>query len=267
MPVDASNLCNPKYGYDLVVATTLATINSGLKQLLAETVQPINHSCFLVEKNTGNPAGQISLEDLVKTNNVNPFDIPADTPYSDPRIAALTDALFYVGIKIQMGLPPGVFPKDLPPAVTLGNSASTVGFNLLCSQFTVVQNAPPSGWGAEGHWNVWSQPSGKPWYISTKVNLVVADLNKELDTPYFNSGPNEKAFLKRQLENLSATAFRLQQLLFDLDNASLEGLPIIEGIPSDSNAATVLYKSFISLYSTAAKERGLPPLLVAATVQ
>jgi hypothetical protein len=47
------------------------------------------------------------------------------------------------------------------------------------------------------------------------------DLDKSLDTPYFNTHPDEKLALQRQLENLSATAFSLQQLLFDLDNAAL----------------------------------------------
>ncbi|KAI1823536.1 hypothetical protein F4861DRAFT_549638 [Xylaria intraflava] len=268
MPVDGSYLSSQKYGYDFVVATTQASINSGLLTFLAEGGQPVVYLCFLVDPQTGNPNKQVSLEELIEsTNGVNPFDIPAGTPYDDPRIAPCTTALFNVGIKMQIGLPPGVLPKNLPPMVTLGSSAYSVGVNLYCSQFTVIQNSPPSGWGSPGTWNVWSQPSGTPWYITSKVNLVMADLNKQLDTPYFNNHPDEREALKRQLENLSGTAFSLQQLLFDLDNAALQDLPQIGGIPSDSNAAYVLTRSWTSIYSTTAKERGWPLLAVTATVQ
>ncbi|KAJ2995714.1 hypothetical protein NUW58_g1195 [Xylaria curta] len=268
MPVDGSYLSSPKYGYDFVVATTQASINSGLAAFLAEGDQPTLYLCFLVDPLTGNPTDEVTLEELLdKTNGINPFDIPAGTPYTDPRIAPLTTALFCVGIKIQIGLPPGIAPKNLPPIVSLGSNASNVVFNLFCSEFTVIQNQPPSGWGSTGTWNVWSQPSGQPWYITTHVNLVMADLDKELDTPYFNSHPDEKAALKRQLENLSATAFSLQQLLFDLDNAALQDVPTFGGIPPNSNADIVLQKSFTSIYSKAAKERGWPLLSVTATVQ
>ncbi|KAI0972305.1 hypothetical protein F4678DRAFT_471847 [Xylaria arbuscula] len=267
MPVDASNLSSAKYGYDFVVATTQASINSGLLQFLAEGNQPVVYLCFLVDPQTGNPNEQITLEDLIeRSNGVNPFDIPASTSYDDPRIAPLTTALFNVGIMMQIGLPPGVLPKNLPPMVTLGSSASDVGFNLYCSKFTVIQNQPSTGWGNPGSWNVWSQPSGTPWYITTEVNLVMADLDKQLNTPYFNNHPDEREALKRQLENLSATAFSLQQLLFDLDNASLQDVPKFGGIPTDSNAAYVLGKSWTTIYSTTAKERGWPLLSVTATV-
>ncbi|KAI0545801.1 hypothetical protein F4679DRAFT_449056 [Xylaria curta] len=268
MPVDASYLSSEKYGYDFVVATTQASINSGLLAFLSEGNQPVLYLCFLVDPQTGNPSTQVTLDELIESSNgVNPFDIPAGTPYTDPRIAPLTTALFNIGIKMQIGLPPGVLPKNLPPMVTLGSSATDVGLKLYCSQFTVIQNSPPSGWGSPGTWNVWSQPLGTPWYITTEVDLTVANLDKALNTPYFNSHPDEKLALQRQLENLSATAFSLQQLLFDLDNAALQDLPQFGGIPADSNAAYVLGKSWTTIYSTAAKERGWPLLSVTATVQ
>ncbi|KAI1433598.1 hypothetical protein GGR50DRAFT_695934 [Xylaria sp. CBS 124048] len=268
MPVDASFLSSEKYGYDFVVATTQASINSGLLTFLAEGGQSVVYLCFLVDPQTGNPNKQVSLDELLQsTNGVNPFDIPAGTSYDDPRIAPCTTALFNIGIKMQIGLPPGVLPKNLPPMVSLGSNAYSVAVNLYCSQFTVIQNSPPAGWGNPGTWNVWSQPSGTPWYITANVNLVMADLDKQLDTPYFNNHPDEREALKRQLDNLSSTAFSLQQLLFDLDNASLQDVPQIGGIPGNSNAAYVLTHSWTTIYSTTAKERGWPLLAVTATVQ
>ena len=145
---EKSYLSSLQYGYDFVVSTTQASINSGLLEYLNNNMQPVSYLCFLVDRNTGNPHGSISLEKLlVRTNGVNPFDIPAGTPWADdPRIRVLTEAGFPCGLKIQMGLPPGILPKDLPhPVVILGSSANNVQFTMYCSQFSVIQNSPPSG--------------------------------------------------------------------------------------------------------------------------
>ncbi|KAJ8122436.1 hypothetical protein ONZ43_g1370 [Nemania bipapillata] len=267
MSMNQSYLSNLKYGYDFVVTTTQASINSGLVGFMAEGKQPVKCMCFLANE-SGNLAEQVTLEELLeKTKNINPFDIPTDTPIDDDRIKSLNEARFCVGIKIQIGIPPGVLPKDLPPIVELGNSPSNVRFNMFCSEFTVIQYQPAGGYRKEGSWKVWSQPPSKPWHIQTEVNLVVADLNKELDTPYFRDHPDEMKALQRQLDNISAEAFSLQQLYFDLDNAALQAVPVLEGIPPGSDAATALEKSFIGLYSKTSKERGWPLVSVAAVME
>lgn len=126
----------------------------------------------------GNPTTEISLDELkARTGGIDPFEIPEGTDYNDPRITTLTKNRFVVGLKLKIGLPPGVMPKAMPPIVDLGSSANNVRFNLFCSEFQVIQNSPPSGFGGQGSWNVWSQPSGTPWYFSTTVNLVYKDLD------------------------------------------------------------------------------------------
>ncbi|KAH8429184.1 uncharacterized protein LDX57_006853 [Aspergillus melleus] len=263
MDATDSFLSNAKYGYDFVVSTTQASINSDLLLFLSESQQPVQYLCFLADENS-NPTNMITLDELLKlTDNINPFDIPKGTDYADAKITKLTAARFMVGIQIQMGLPPGVMPKNLPPIVDLGDDAKTVKFNMFCSQFTVIENTPGNGW-TPGTWNVWSQPSGDPWYVQVNVDLVVADLDKELDTPYLNNHPELKAQLKAQLMNLSSTAFSLQQLVFDLDNAVLQTVPRFEGIPAGSQAEGILQRSFVSTYSDIAKSFGLPLVSVTA---
>lgn len=203
---------------------------------------------------------------MTQTGGVNPFDIPAGTSTEDPRIQTLTKNLFCVGVKIKMGIPSGVLPADLPPVVTLGNSANNVTFNMFCSELEVIQNMP-GAWGTAGSWNVWSQPSGSPWYIETTVDLTNSDLDNELNTAYFNQHPKQQKAILAQLENMSSTAFSLQQLLFDLDNAVLQTVPTFEGIPPSSNAQYVLETSFVNCYSTAAKNYGEPLVAVTAVVQ
>ena len=263
-PSKQSFLSSPKFGYDFVVATTQASINSGLKEYINAVDQPMTYLCFLADSK-GNPTIELSLDDLLaKTGGINPFDIPDGTPYNDPRISTLTQNMFVVGLKIKLGLPSQILPKDLPSVVDLGNSANNVQFNLLCSEFQIIQNSPPSGFGSAGSWNVWTQPADTAWYFSTKVNLVYKDLDLELDTPYFNNNPQKKQELIVQLKNLGSGAFSLQQLLFDLDNAALQSIPTIKGLDPGSDAGLILTKSFMNLYFQTAKTHGEPILSVHA---
>ncbi|KAE8344589.1 hypothetical protein BDV24DRAFT_160329 [Aspergillus arachidicola] len=264
MDANASNLSDSRYGYDFVVATTQASINSTLLGYLRHNPQPENYLCFLANQN-GDPSSMISLEQLLAlTDNVNPFDIPDGTACNDPRILALTRARFIIGNKIQMGLPPGILPRDLPPVVTLGSSATNVRFRMFCSQFTVIQNTPPGGFNQSGNWNVWGQDPGTPWRVETNVDLVIKDLDRELNTPYLNKHPDIKERLWNQLNNLSGTAFSLQQLLFDLENAVLQSVPRFPGVPPGSEAQSALQRSFVSLWSASVKDHGFPLVSIVA---
>lgn len=264
MPADQSNLSSSKYGYDFVVATTQESINAGLREYLYKVPQEPKVLCFLAD-DTGNPTKLIELEELKKrTDGIDPFDIKNDTDYSDSRITKLTKQGFEVGLRLKLGLPPGVKPKDLT-IVDLGSSANNVRFNLYCSELTIIQNTPAGGFSPKGSWKVWSQPSGKPWYFSTTVNLVYKDLDSKLNTPYFNNHPEEKQKILAQLNNLGDAAFSLRQLLFDLDNAALESLPHVEGLEEGSNAKSALDKSF-GVYLDQAREHGEPVLSVHAEI-
>jgi hypothetical protein len=260
-----SDLSSSKYGYDYVVATTQASINSGLLQYLANANEPTSYLCFLAD-DKGNPTTEVTLDQLMsQTGGVNPFEIPDGTSYDDERITTLTKNMFVAGVQVKLGLPPGIMPTDLPPVVDLGTSASSVTFNLLCSEFTVIQNSPPSGFGGSGSWSVWSQPSGQAWYFSTTVDLVFSGLDS-LNTTYFKNHPDQQKALLAQLDNLSGSAFSLQQLLFDLDNAAVQSMPTISGLPAGSDAAAVLTKSFLGVYFTAMKNYGEPLIAVHAVV-
>ena len=267
MDATSSYLTAPQYGYDFVLSTTQASINANLLQYLDESDQPEQYICYLADPDTGNPAEQITLEDLIAKSGFNPFDIPDQADTTGDAIKALTAQRFLVGIRIRIGLPPDVEFSKLPTVVTLGDDVKQVRFNMLCSDFTVIQNSPPNGWGGGGRWDVWSQPDGDFWSVSTNVNLKIADLDNELSTPYFQNHPQEKQAILDQLKNLSGSAFSLQQLLFDLDNASLQSNTSFGGIDPASNAYVILQKSFINLWSKAAAEKGQPLVSVVAVNQ
>ncbi|KAF5571494.1 hypothetical protein FPANT_13540 [Fusarium pseudoanthophilum] len=88
MAPSQSNLSNPKYLYDFVVATSQESINSGLVQYLQNTgnKQPYTYLCFLADEN-GEPTEEVSLEEILKrSGGVSPFDIPDGTDWKDERI-------------------------------------------------------------------------------------------------------------------------------------------------------------------------------------
>ncbi|PYI06803.1 hypothetical protein BO78DRAFT_367819 [Aspergillus sclerotiicarbonarius CBS 121057] len=265
MSSKSSYLSDPRCQCDFVVATTQASINSGLLEYLDEGTQPIQYLCFL-EDDQGYPTEEIGLEELMKkSNGVNPFDIPKDVDGKDPRLDELADAGFAVGVMIQIGMPWGHTPKTLPPIVTL-NSADNVTFNLFCRQVKVVSIRYAR---RSIIWNVFQQPegpAGQPWAMKMSVNLTVAGLDKELDTPYFNSHPDVRDQLRKALVNLSGTAFSLQQLFYDLDNAVLQTVPDFSTV-TDPDAKHVLETYFRNIYTKSAKEHGLPLVAVTAVTQ
>jgi hypothetical protein len=262
MTSKSSYLSDPRCQCDFVVATTQASINSDLLKYLDEETQPIQYLCFLVDDN-GYPTVQISLDDLlVKSQGINPFYIPKGTPPGDPKVQALSDANFGAGVMMQMGMPAGYTPQSLLPIVTL-NTASNVTFNLFCKQVKVVSIK----WGRKGLiWNVFEQPEGplgKPWSMKMSVDLTIAGLNEKLNTNYFNNHPKVRHQLRNALDNLSVTAFSLQQLLFDLDNAIIETLPDFSSV-DDEDARGILEHFFRDMYVKTAKEHGLPLVAVTA---
>ncbi|MCJ1314634.1 hypothetical protein MMC25_008316 [Agyrium rufum] len=253
-----SNLSN--YGYDLVVSTTQASLNSTLWEWLVDMKQPMSYICFLKSSNPGGgPLQQITLDELkTRSGGVNPFEIPDQTAQSDPRIVKLNNANFAGAFKMKVGVPPGMTPKDLP-IVILGTSASSILFTMYCSHLSVVQNSP-------GAWTVSTQPDGTPWSMRTTLGLVSQDLDVTLDIPYFqNTGAKHKAALLANLNALTQAGdpFSLQQLLLDFNNASAIS-PSSSFIPNGSLASTMLTQSFFATYISSVEQNGSPPLSVKA---
>ncbi|KAF5588813.1 uncharacterized protein FSUBG_11348 [Fusarium subglutinans] len=188
------NLSNPKYGYDFVISTTQASINSDLCMYLHNNTLPCNYFCFLSNPSNANEVVPVTLEDLVaKTGGVDPFKIPWDTPHTDPRVQALTKVGFAVGVKVRMGLPPGVEPKDLPPILELVDNPQFARFKILFSDFHVVENELVNSASPSGKWSVWKQQPGHPWILQTFVNLFHASLDNQLNgSIHFSQNPAKK---------------------------------------------------------------------------
>ncbi len=277
MAPTCSNLTNEKYGYDVVVSSTQESINAGLIQYLQNSTgkQPVTYLCFLANDN-GEPTTEKSLEEIIQlSGGADPFKIPNDTAWTDDRIQKLFKIKFVCAIRLQAGIPPGsikIIPGKGPqlqlpqPIVILENSSDNVMFNMYCSDITVVKHTPRGGWSDKGSWKWYSQQSGHPWYIQTRTSLLVADLDKKLDTPYFQTRPEERDALRTQLANISGSAFSLRQLLINLDSAVMQTAPEFHGV-DDKAVNYLLGTSFKTLWAMIAKERGLPLIGITAVAQ
>ncbi|KAK4112979.1 hypothetical protein N656DRAFT_751974 [Canariomyces notabilis] len=257
----SSFLSRDKYGYDLVVATTQASINSGLHKYLAENEFKDQFLCFKIDPGNGKYF-DVPLKMLLDETKVNPFDIPAGTDAADPRIQTLTAAKFALGIKMTVGVPQGVNPKNLD-IVTLGSSAESVLFNMYCKDITVIENY--MNWGMH-KWNVTSQPEGTPWYVQTRVNLTMSELDESLKTDYFDKHPDERDAIRARLKPLGDMAFSIQQLNFDLANALLQSPPTFKGLEEGTWPSNALKTAFADVWFKAAKERGLPIMSLQAVI-
>ena len=256
MSATQSNLSASQYGYDVVVSTTQGSINATLKEFLSAGTEPVAVICYVADNN-GNPTPIDCATLMTNANGSDPFAVPANAdPATDQDLINLFNARFMAGFKAQIGLPAGYAPTGIPDVVTLGADASSVTYTLLCSQFTVVQYTPASGY-TPAQWMNQSQPAGAAWLFTSKVSLQLTPAQ----APYSNLPPAVQA----QIENLGSQAFSVQQLLFDLDTAALETTPVISGVPAGSTLYSCLQRDFIGAYFSAMQQSGAPLLGCAIT--
>lgn len=252
MPASQSNLSAPRYGYDFVVATTQASINATMKQFLSGLTEPVVAVCYVADTK-GNPV-PIAYDQLIKqTDGADPFSVPDDAdPTTNEDLKRLLAARFMMGFKAQIGLPPGVPAARVPDLVELGSDTSAVTFNLLCSQFQVVELDPGGGYSSPSWMNL-SQPAGDPWTFTSKVDLRLSTTDQ---SAYSKLPPD----VQEKIKNLGSEAFSVQQLLFDLDNAALETVPTISGVKPGTKLYSVLQQSFLGAYFTQLQSGGQPVL-------
>jgi hypothetical protein len=98
-----------------------------------------------------------------------------------------------------------------------------------------------------------AQTADAPWTFGSKVDLRLSTVDK---SAYDKLPPAVKAAIK----NLDGNAFSIQQLLFDLTNASLSTLPTIKGVDPTSPEYAMLVTYFQLAYFTTLSAKGEPIL-------
>jgi hypothetical protein len=136
-----SNLSDPRFGYDYVIATTQGSINVTLKQFLSGIAEPEVTVCYVAD-GLGRPT-PVDYDELKKRATVDPFSIPdGSDPTTDQNLKKLLKARFMMGFRARIGIPKGTDPELIPDIVTLGEDIRSVTFNLICEEFDVVELSP-----------------------------------------------------------------------------------------------------------------------------
>jgi len=214
--------------------------------------------CYVMDQN-GNPEA-IDYKTLVaQAKGTDPFSVPNGASPGSSQVRNLSAAYFMYAFKARIGLPPGYAPltpegPPLPNVVVLGANTASVSYNLMCSEFTVIE----ASYGPHGiiSWLNQSQASGSAWIFTSRVDLRL--------TPTSAYGSLPPAVQDR-IKNLGGSAFSVQQLLFDLDNAALQTVPTISGVTPGTPLYTCLETMFLGAYFNSLKESGQPVLGYAVT--
>ena len=256
MSANASHLIDPHFGYDMVLATTQASINQTMKSYL-KTVQGRQINIIVTSVKGSSSTNLISWDDFQKqSNGADPFTIPNGALYDDNKdMQNIKKARFKAGIRITLGLPEN-FDADqfntLPDIVNLADGASAVTYRMLCANIVITamnyDEDGPLPYVALSQ----NKTRNKAWTVVSKVNMVLNKSNKE-----FAALPKA---VQDQLKNMSGSMFDVSQLLFDLNNANLMTLPQIDGLDAGSDEANLLSKYFCNKYFTEMQTAGQPIL-------
>lgn len=235
----SSNLSNQKYEYDLVLGTTAQAINQTLKMYLFKKAPAPKEIWYGQAEAGGDVLPMDPIAGIDPFSITNKEDVPED----------LLNSNFVFAIKAGFGLPKGVDPLSVPDILILGTDSQKVHYNMFFNTFQICT----LDWGRHGTfaWNNYTQPNGSPYIFTYQV-----DMNFDPTDPndQFSGLP---ANVKSQLLNYNTnTMFSVQQLYLDLNNAGLQSMPVISGIPSTSKVYIVLQSDFIDTYWKSLQSEG-----------
>lgn len=243
MSADRSALSfNGIYGFDMVVATTQASVNATMKEWLSKYNGKPFTQVYTVQRPNGAPQdviGPVDYEQLKKDLGFDPFTVPNGTAESDDKIKKMDSKQFMFGFQVELGLPANVAPRNLQPIVQFKKEGSKVTYNLMCKRFRVIDN---SGRFNTKWKNLSQDDSNKPWIFSFEVDL---DLRSDKLDNHFSKLPIET---QRQIPTSDRNMFSIQQLYLNLNRAGLSGTPEIAGIDKNSTTAKYLSEVFIKQY-------------------
>lgn len=274
MSATQSNLSSGQYGYDIVIATSQASINTALmrsyiQQGIPNKLFPIIDKLpirFAINKppmitmyyGLDDAGGHYQMDEatvLSQTNNTDPFAVPVwnGNGAMPDDVANLNnpDSYFAFGFRAQLGLPNSDL-STLPNIIVLDPHGQSVTYNMMCASFQVVECIFGRN-GMVSYLNC-SQSPDDPWIFTSSVPL--AKLNDATGLPLA---------VQNQINQLSGS-FSVQKLLLDVDNASLESIPAMSGIPPSSDLYNSLKKDFLDEYFKSLKTNGQEVLNYTITV-
>jgi hypothetical protein len=254
------NLSDPQFDYDLVVAMTQKSVNTGLKNFLDKGNFPEVKVCFVTEERKWVLLPYDELKQRAKGSD--PFT-PKDgaDPDKDPDLINLRAAHYAGGFVAQIGFPYMEDPLSLNVVTLKGGTETVANFNLLCQEFRItgfLYDADGATWINQSQPD--KIPTGRmPWYFSADVQLknTVIDANS----------PQLPAAVKAKVGQLQPGVFSLQQMYLDLNTAVETSKNLtVKGVDSSSPLYIELTAVFVKHYVEEMKKSGHPVLGYAVTM-
>ncbi|UXD68001.1 hypothetical protein MUK51_12285 [Sphingobacterium faecium] len=243
MSAKNSDLSNPKYGYDMVVATTQTSVNATMKEWLSKYSGKPFIQAYIYDPSANNGSGGPALtnyDELVAKLGFDPFTIPENTPMTDPHLVKLLEERFMFAFYTELGLPD--FPLEkIPPIIEFNKEGSYVTYNMVAKTFKIVV-IQPGLYGPATWINLNQQDATDPWVFSFTIDL---DLRTDNINNHFSNLPKET---QKEIKNLGIDMFSVQQLFLDLNAASLSDSVTIKGLDKNSVAFVYLNQIFINTY-------------------
>lgn len=237
MSSSQSNLSLPKYGYDMVVSVTQASVNATMKEFLDK----FNGHQFIMCYSYDDDDNIITTdyEVLKKELGADPFDIPNGETQENNLVQKLDDLGFAFAFRATMGLPLEFDLDEIPNIITLDKGSTMVTYKLVCKEFEILNlnyRRRKLSWS-----NIQQSEQDKPWVFTFNVNLDLRSSDSA-----FNKLPPA---VQQKVKNLNPdTMFSVQQLYLDLNTAGLESSPEVSGLEPTDTAFIYLNKIFINQY-------------------
>ncbi len=240
MSANDSNISNLRYGYDMVVAITQASINATMEQWLSNYAGPPVILAYVYNPNPQpgeSNTKSVDFEQLKQDLGFDPFTIPNNTPSTDPRIQKLVEKQFMYAFQTKIGIPD--FPNyTIPPIVQFNHDGSNVTYNMLFGTFQIISiNFAP--YGGQTWTNLSQEQNGSPWSFTFNVDLNIQSNNIN---NYFHNLPPE---IQQQIKNLGEDMFSVQQLFLDFNIINSVSL---NGVDQNSQTYQLLYGIFLVNY-------------------
>ncbi len=238
-----SDLSNPQYGYDMVVAVTEGAVNKTMKKFLAGYHGTEFVQAYVYKQDVGKGKDHnvpVDFDKLKKNLGFDPFTIPDGTPFSDSKIKKLVGQKFTFAFKTEIGIP-NFKPGLIPDPVVFDKEGAYVKYNMVCKVFKIIV-LQPSLYG-NAKWINLSQANDKvPWVFGFTVDL---DLQSDNINNHFHKLPPKT---QKIIKDLGQNMFSVQQLFLDLNTAGLTDKFEIKGLDPTSTAYVKLISVFFDEY-------------------
>lgn len=252
MSKNQSDLSNPHYGYDMVLATTQASVNATMEEWLSKyTGSPFIQAYAYNPNHSSGQTGisPIDFDQLKREMGFDPFSIPNNTSTDDPRIKKLQEQKFMFAFQIEIGIPTHFPLSAIPPVISFNKEGAYVTYNMVCKTFKIIA-IEPALYGQTSWLNLSQDDSDIPWVFSYTVDL---NLQSDNINNHFHKLPPAT---QKQIKNLGENMFSVQQLFLDLNTAGLTNNVKIEGLKATSETYIILTQVFLDTYMKQLSKNG-----------